>query len=89
MYVGSGRTGLQPAPFKFTLADFGFTEVNLLRLPRTITFSVFAFAVDADAAANCGVNTTAVLQAQTCSAIASPPAPAGGWFVASNGVPGM
>ncbi|HUP89447.1 MAG TPA: hypothetical protein VM100_08855 [Longimicrobiales bacterium] len=87
VYVGTGRTGLQPAPFKFTLAQFGYTELNLLRLPRTMTFTVHAFAVDADG--NCGANVSNTLLALSCDSIMPPLVPAGQkWFIAKN-TPGL
>lgn len=83
VYAGTGRTGLQPAPFKFTLKDMGYDEFNIGRLPRTITFAVHAFAVDADG--NCGANVTNTLAALQCDSIMPPAVPAGQkWFVAKN-----
>lgn len=81
VYAGSGRTGLQPAPFKFTLADFGYTEINLIRMPRTMTFQVHAFAVDSDG--NCGANVTNTLATLACDSIMPPLSPSK-YFIARN-----
>ncbi len=66
LFGGSGRTGLQPKAFKFTLADLGYTELNLQRLPRTITFAIHAFALDAGG--YCGANVNNTLAALECTA---------------------
>ena len=73
VFAGSGRTGLQPATFKFTLGSLGFTESLLVRLPRAITFQVHAFAVDT--VGNSGCNVTNTLAALPCDSIMPPVAP--------------
>jgi hypothetical protein len=67
VFTGTGRTGLQPASFKFTLADFGYTEQTLIRLPRNMTFQVHAFAVDT--AGNVGCSVTNTMAALPCDSI--------------------
>lgn len=74
LFSGSGRAGTQTKLFKFTLAQLGYTEQNLVRLPRSMTFRVTAFAQDAEN--NCGANVTSTLTALGCSAaITVSPAP--------------
>ena len=73
IFAGSGRTGLQPATFTFTLASLGFTETMLVNLPRAITFQVNAFAVDT--VGNSGCNVTNTLAALPCDSIMPPVAP--------------
>lgn len=89
LFTGSGRTGVQPAPFKFTLADFGFTEQNLIRLPRTVTFNVHAFA--RDTVGNCGANVTNTMAALACDSVQVLPAPTPSgetwWYTARNTSP--
>ena len=71
------------APFKFTLGDFGYNEINLVKLPRSITFQVHAFAVDT--VGNCGANVTGTLATLPCDSIMPPLVPAGQkWFIAKN-----
>lgn len=84
VFTGTGRTGLQPASFKFTLADFGFTEATLIRLPRSITLQVHAFAVDT--IGNSGCNVTNTLAALPCDSIMPPQAPAK-FFITRNNTP--
>jgi hypothetical protein len=67
VFSGTGRTGLQPASFKFTLADFGYTEQTLIRLPRNMTFQVHAFAVDTAGNVGCSVSNT--MTALPCDSI--------------------
>ena len=83
-FVGTGRTGLQPASFKFTLEDFGYTETNLIRLPRTLSFQVHAFAVDT--VGNSGCNVTNSLAALPCDSIMPPQSPAK-FFITRNTAP--
>lgn len=87
VFAGSGRTGLQPATFKFTLKDFGYTEVNLIRLPRTMTFNVHAFA--RDTVGNTGCNVTNTLAALPCDSILPPAVPAGQKFFIAKNTPGL
>lgn len=84
VFTGSGRTGVQPAAFKFTLADFGYTERNLIRLPRNMTFQVHAFAVDT--AGNAGCNTTNTMAALACDSIMPPQAPSK-FYIARTATP--
>jgi hypothetical protein len=84
IFSGSGRTGLQPASFKFTLADFGYTERNLIRLPRNMTFQVHAFAVDT--VGNAGCNTTNTMAALACDSIMPPRAPST-FYIARTAAP--
>lgn len=82
IFTGSGRTGLQPATFKFTLADLGYNELNLVALPRNMTLNIHAFAVDT--VGNAGCNTTSTLAALPCDSLTL----AGKkWFITKN-VPG-
>ncbi|MGQ0815917.1 MAG: hypothetical protein ACT4O1_15915 [Gemmatimonadota bacterium] len=89
LFAGSGRTGLQPASFKFTLKDMGFTETNLIRLPRNITLQVHAFA--RDTVGNCGASVTNTLTALPCDSVQVLPAPTASgetwWFTARNTPP--
>jgi hypothetical protein len=84
IFAGSGRTGLQPATFTFTLASLGFTEAMLVTLPRAITFQVNAFAVDT--VGNSGCNVTNTLAALPCDSILPPVAPRK-FFVTRGTVP--
>ena len=80
-FTGSGRTGLQASTFKFTLEDFGFNEVNMVRLPRDVNVRVHAFAVDT--VGNCGASVTSELTALQCASIT---AAGRTFFMASNTV---
>ena len=90
LFGGSGRTGLQPNAFKFTLADLGYTELNLQRLPRTITFEIHAFALDAGG--YCGANVNNTLAALQCDSVQVLPAPtvsAETWYYFAKNLAGL
>ncbi|MGQ0560985.1 MAG: YncE family protein [Gemmatimonadota bacterium] len=84
VFIGTGRTGLQPAQFKFTLDEFDCTETNIISMPRNFTFQVHAFAVDT--VGNCGSSVTSTLTALPCDSI-MPPLSQRKFFIARNTAP--